>query len=330
MKLPVQICLSVLMVMVVAACVPAKDFRAKVNEAESLMDKVGRLEGALEAERSLHQENVDRLESENEMLKNKNDTLTAANTEIASRIESSRIDLVKEITDIKKALVAEEINGKMQADRINELEAELEEKTAGLEMTQSELDTLREERRRAVEARKKDVSDLKSTYDELVSELNEEIQKGRIAVSQLKDKLTLSMVDKILFDSGKAQVNTEGRAVLERVAEMLNKVEDKQIRIEGHTDNVPIGSRLQEKFPSNWELSTARATNVVRYLQDEGGMDPGRLSAAGYSEFKPVASNDTPEGRTSNRRIEIVLVPLEAPAGETEEEEIPLNNGQDQ
>lgn len=329
MRLTVQIFLSVLIVMVITACVPAKDFRAKVNEADTLQARVGKLEGELQAERELHQENVARLESETELLQNKNDMLSAANTELASRMESSRIDLIKEISDIKTALVAEEIQGKEQADRINELEEQLDEKNSELEVLQNELDTLREEQRRVMDARRKDVSDLQNTYDELVSELNEEIQKGRIAVSQLKDKLTLSMVDKILFDSGKAEVNTEGRAVLERVAEILKKVEDKQIRIEGHTDNVPIGSRLQEKFPTNWELSTTRATNVVRYLQDEGGLNPDRLSAAGYSEYKPVASNETPEGRTSNRRIEIVLVPLEVPAVEAEDEMI-LDSGQDQ
>ena len=79
--------------------------------------------------------------------------------------------------------------------------------------------------------------------------------------------------------------------------------------VEGHTDNVPIRNALKAKFPSNWELSTARATSVVRFLQDQGGIDPSKLSATGLSYFRPVAANDTPEGREQNRRIEIVLAP---------------------
>ncbi len=80
--------------------------------------------------------------------------------------------------------------------------------------------------------------------------------------------------------------------------------------MEGHTDNVPIGPAIIDKFPTNWELSTARATTVVRYLQ-ERGVNPGYLSAEGYSEYRPVAPNDTEEGKSKNRRIEIVLIPLD-------------------
>lgn len=83
----------------------------------------------------------------------------------------------------------------------------------------------------------------------------------------------------------------------------------KQIRIEGHTDNVPIGVKLREKFPTNWELSTARATNVVRFFIERGGVNRERLEAVGFADTRPVASNDTEDGRTDNRRIEILLYP---------------------
>ena len=104
------------------------------------------------------------------------------------------------------------------------------------------------------------------------------------------------------------------------IADVLNKITDKQIRIEGHTDNVPISSKLQDRFKTNWELSTARATTVVRYLIDHGGVDRQYLSAVGYADTHPLASNDTEEGRSSNRRIDIVLYPkdLKEIAGEVE------------
>lgn len=162
----------------------------------------------------------------------------------------------------------------------------------------------------AIKEKDRAMAELKKTFNNLVSELNEEIKKGEIEVTQLRDKLTLSMVEKILFDSGRADIKQNGKAVLDRVADILRKVKDKQIRIEGHTDNVPIGSVLALKFPTNWELSTARSTTVVRYLQEQG-VDPAYLSAAGYSEYRPVGSNDTEEERAKNRRIEIVLIPLD-------------------
>jgi chemotaxis protein MotB len=94
------------------------------------------------------------------------------------------------------------------------------------------------------------------------------------------------------------------------VIAILKDVKDKRIQVEGHTDNVRIVSSLKKKFPTNWELSTARATEVVRYLQEAGGIAPKLLSATGYSEYQPVAPNDTDEGKHKNRRIEIVLLPL--------------------
>ena len=111
-----------------------------------------------------------------------------------------------------------------------------------------------------------------------------------------------------LFDSGQADLKPEGEAILRKVAEVLAQQPDVKIHVIGHTDNVPTSA--SGPFPSNWELSAARALAVVHSLQD-GGVDPTRISAAGYAEFQPIAGNETPEGRSLNRRIEIVLVPLE-------------------
>ncbi|MBI3012581.1 MAG: OmpA family protein, partial [Elusimicrobia bacterium] len=156
-----------------------------------------------------------------------------------------------------------------------------------------------------------EVEKLKSTYDNLVQGMKKEIQQGSIQITQLKDKLTVSLVEKIVFNSGESEVNEQGKQILKRVADILKKVQDKQIRIEGHTDNIPIGGLLKDRFPTNWELSTARATSVARYLQDSGGIDPKILYAAGYGQHRPIADNLTSDGRSKNRRIEIALVPLD-------------------
>ncbi len=148
------------------------------------------------------------------------------------------------------------------------------------------------------------------TYKDLLTKLETEIQEGQIQITEMKNRLTMTMVDKIIFPSGSAEISKKGKSVLAKVTGILKDVKDKRIQVEGHTDNVPIVSSLRKKFPTNWELSTERATQVVRYLQETGGLDPAMLSATGYSEYQPVASNDTDAGKLKNRRIEIILLPL--------------------
>ncbi len=161
------------------------------------------------------------------------------------------------------------------------------------------------------QAKEAEINKLKGTYDQLVGNLKEQINDGQVQITQLAGRLSVNMVDKILFNSGEANVKPEGEKVLLKVGTALKTIQDKAIRVEGHTDNVPIAGSLRERFPSNWELSTARATAVVRYLQEKAGIPPERLIAAGYGEHRPIAPNLTPEGRAQNRRIEIVLVPGE-------------------
>jgi chemotaxis protein MotB len=150
---------------------------------------------------------------------------------------------------------------------------------------------------------------LRATYDTLVTDLKSEIDQGQITITKMADRLSVSMVDKILFSSGEAEITAEGIKVLDRVGNVLKNTQKKVVRVEGHTDNVPISDRLAGKFPSNWELSTTRATNVVRFLQDKVGIPPARLEAVGLSEYHPVSTNRTPTGRSQNRRIEIALLP---------------------
>ena len=164
--------------------------------------------------------------------------------------------------------------------------------------------------RKALEdAKTAELAQVKKSYEDLTLGLKSEISAGQVQITQLKGKLTVNMVDQILFDSGHADIKPEGKKVLDKVGGLLNNVQDKDIRIEGHTDNKPIVGELREKYPSNWELSTARGTAVARYLEAHAKVDPTRLVAAGYGAFRPKTSNETPEGRAQNRRIEIILIP---------------------
>lgn len=116
--------------------------------------------------------------------------------------------------------------------------------------------------------------------------------------------ITISMDEQLLFAPGRARLNPGSRAQLDRVARVLRKTGG-PVRVEGHTDNIPVHSR---RFPSNWELSTARAVRVLKYLADSGRIAPQRLSAVGYGAAKPIVGNDTPDRRAINRRVEIILV----------------------
>lgn len=165
-------------------------------------------------------------------------------------------------------------------------------------------------RKSTVHHQKKVIQQLDETKSKIETSLKTEIAKQTIKLEEMEGKLKLTFVDKILFDTGKVEIKDRGKELLLEIAVTLNEDKGHNIWVEGHTDNVPIGKLLKERFPSNWELSAARAAAVVRFLQEESGLEPERLSASGYSYFRPVESNDTPEGRSQNRRIEIILVPV--------------------
>lgn len=147
------------------------------------------------------------------------------------------------------------------------------------------------------------------TYQLLNAQLQKEIQADQVRIKELQGQLTVTMVDEILFASGSAEMHAQGRATLEKIVGTLQGVTDKRINVRGYTDNEPIGPALRARYPSNWELSTARSSDVVRFLQAKG-IDPKRLEASGFAEYQPVAPNTTPAGRKENRRIEIVLTDM--------------------
>ena len=251
------------------------------------------------------------------LLQKKNDDLIAENAVLKSDL--ARMTLQEEklttdlsyVTDQRDKAVAdkEELDRilRSRSDSLSQSIVELRRKVADLD---AENRMLKEENASLVKAREEQVQKVSATYESMLEKMKSEISKGQITISELKGKLTVNMVDSILFDSGKAEVKKGGLEILGKVISILKDVKDKSIRIEGHTDNVQISRALAQRYPTNWELSAARAINVARYLQDEG-IDPGQLSAVAYGEWKPVGENDTPEGRAKNRRIEIILVPIE-------------------
>jgi len=150
-------------------------------------------------------------------------------------------------------------------------------------------------------------SDLERAKSELEKRLSNEIDDKEVKVEMLERGLVITFVAEVLFDSGKADLRKDSNEKLDKVARVLNTtVKDLNVGIEGHTDNVPI---KHSGWKSNWELSTARALSVLHMLVNDMEVDPTRLSATGFGEYKPVASNTTKEDRQKNRRVEIVILP---------------------
>ncbi len=152
----------------------------------------------------------------------------------------------------------------------------------------------------AKEIKSKKLEKAKEDLEKAVQELGID---NFVTVIEEKDVVIIRFDSRVLFDSGSADMKKSGQDILLKMGELLKSLEH-EILIQGHTDNIPINT-LQ--FPSNWELSTKRSTNVTKFLIDKVELDPNILTPTGNAEFKPIASNDTPEGRQKNRRIDIVI-----------------------
>ncbi|WP_224371165.1 OmpA/MotB family protein [Hyalangium versicolor] len=223
-------------------------------------------------------------------------SLEAKVAQLSADLETAQ----KERTKSDEAAAASEARAQELKKKVTELSAlneSLAQSKDKLEKARAELEKKSEE------------------YESLAKSLKDEIKSGKIELSELKGRMVVQMKDKILFSSGSVKINPEGQAALAKVADALKGTSSKLIRVEGHTDDVPTDPK--GSFPSNWELSTTRAIEVVKLLQDKGV--PGeRLSAVGYGEHHPIASNRTAQGKSLNRRIEIVLAPEEqAPGGKS-------------
>jgi len=288
-----------LLLLCFSGCVSKSVHQLKVDEAASLQQELASLQQDFADLQNRHNQ----LKADHQALQTDFDNANATIAGLQQDLERSTKDIerLEQVLSNRSAEAGAAMTEMRQT--IDRLQAENRELTNQVEME-----------RVAREAR---LAQMKNTYDQLVGKLESEIERGEVTISELQGRLTVNMVERILFDSGKAEIKPQGLEVLRRVGNILNESQDKVVQVEGHTDNVGISSRLKEKFPSNWELSTARAANVVHFLQDQVGIPGERLAVTGYGPYRPIAENDTPEGREQNRRIQIVLVPLDAPQVQT-------------
>jgi len=151
----------------------------------------------------------------------------------------------------------------------------------------------------------------------LENEMRADLESKDVTISNLQGKLTVNILDRVMFDSGEAILKPAGESVMRKVAAILAGHPQLKVHVIGHTDNVPIRPEARSRFASNWELSTARALAAVHFLTEKADVDPRRVGAVGYGEYRPLADNATAEGRARNRRIAITILPDELAGADT-------------
>lgn len=333
----VRILSTLLIALCVSGCVSLSKYNEKVQEVAMLRGDVTALEDnlsrsetagkALQSELQKNRETLAKLEQEHESLKaeymamstqkekdmamlgdkkevfsSDMEALTAKLTESETRVKELTTMLVAQeeaaakVPELKLAVADRE-------DRIRALNETLRSLKSNLVQIKTDVVQL---------AKKRSGSEEKeNAYAAFRRDFSEQISKGEILVSEYPDKLIITLPEQVLFRSGSASINKGGKKALTRVADILKKVKNNRIRIEGHTDSTPVKGK-RGRYVSNWDLSAARAASVVRHLQKNGSINPELLALAGYGPYAPAAANNTRKGRSLNRRIEIAVIPLDA------------------
>lgn len=251
-----------------AACVKKSTHERALSDLAGARDDIGSL-----------QDRVARLESEQEAL----------SAEKAA-VESTLADSIARIAQLRS-------RGEDLDQEVIRLRTLLAQRGQDYETLQSRLASL--------EAVEREVRDRNAIYEDVIARFRSLMDGGQLSVAIQRGRLVILLPQDVLFESGSARLGREGQAVITEVASVLAEFPDRRFQVEGHTDNVPIATA---QFPSNWELSSARALAVVRLLASSGVV-PENLSGAAYGEYQPVAANDDRETRRQNRRIEIVMLP---------------------
>lgn len=227
------------------------------------------------------------------------------------QVRADRNELRQDVVTASEQLAALENDLEAKKSQLATLEKQLTEERgekAELLKTRAKLNASISEMTKALDelaARKAQAEARVADFRDLITRFQSLIDSGRLQVRIIDGRMVVQLATDILFSSGSASLSAEGREAVREVAKIFTEIPERSFQVEGHTDDVPIRT---DRFPSNWELASARALTVVREMLD-AGLSAGRVSAASYGEYAPVAPNRTPEGKAQNRRIQIVVVP---------------------
>jgi len=221
-----------------------------------------------------------------------------------SEIRAREATLDRRLAELERDVRTLESLRAQAVDGLNTTRSEVERLQLLLSQRGSEYEALRDQLAtlRAIE---EEIRARNRIYEDVLGRFQSLIDGGQVSVAIVRGRMVIQLPQDILFASGSATLGAEGQRTLRQVGGVLGELRDREFQVEGHTDNVPIST---ERFPSNWELSSARALSVVRLLT-QAGVSPEMISGAGFAEYQPVASNADPAGRRLNRRIEIVMLP---------------------
>jgi chemotaxis protein MotB len=237
-------------------------------------------------------------------LREEMDRERAEREEREAELRAEAAALQRRIAELEQEIARlERLHGQAEA-RFGEAQMEVDRLEVLLNDRGTEYRRL-QQRLQSLAAIEREVRERNQIYEDVIGRFRSLIDGGRLSVAIDRGRMVIQLPQDILFQSGSATIGADGSQTLGEVAAVLADLADRTFQVEGHTDNVPISTA---RFPSNWELSSARALSVVRLLV-QNGVPPANLSGAGYGEFQPKASNDTPDSRRLNRRIEIVMLP---------------------
>ena len=276
------ITITILPLILLSACVSSGKHEAALAELDTVRQSLG----SAQEEISSNQQQIKETEQELESARMQN----AMAQEEIKRNQQQITKTEQELKSARKQVMTATNELMKLEKRKQDLQQELSE-------SQQQMATLR-----SIEI---ETTRRNQIYEKFVNRLKTMIDGGQLTVSIEQGRIVINLPNNVLFKSGSANLNPEGEEALTQIASVLSQFSDRRFQIEGHTDNKPIKSA---RFPSNWELSTSRALTVVHLLAN---MDvvPENISAAGFSEFRPRADNNTEEGRQLNRRIEIIMLP---------------------
>ncbi len=277
-----------------------KDKLALDARIKSLEEQLAGEKSFREKDRDLHAEQIKALENQIALLKAKGSNKEKELIEENEKQSKKYQDLIAEL----RAELEKEKLGCIR--KMDELKRDYESKIAGLEARIQSLNDQISKLENLSENQKRELNRLSEQANELESKLSGEIAKGQIRVKRFHNRLVINIDDQISFDSGSAELKKQIFPALDKIKEILGHYPGNLIIVEGHTDNIPIRTK---KFNDNWQLSTERALSVLRYLLESKVVDGRNFSAAGYGEHQPIVSNDSPENRSLNRRVDIVLEP---------------------
>ncbi|MBF0353105.1 MAG: OmpA family protein [SAR324 cluster bacterium] len=285
--------------------------QTKIEALQIEQQKTAQLLEQKEQELKLHQDQLTTIQATQQDAEAEIQIKKQAVEEAATALHQRQQDLEIQINAAHQANMQLKKATKDQEEKIKALNQEIDYLTNQIEILATEKQSLQNTLSREPKPAKPEKSATIPEGDfqaQLQQVFGNEIQQERLTVLSEGNRVILRVEEHRIFDSGEAFINAEGFRILNQIGHRLKEIPGVYIQVSGHTDDLPVGKNTREKFPTNWELSTSRAVNVVRYLIDSAFVDPSRISAAGYSSYRPATESNTQ--RKKNRRIEFVLYTL--------------------